>query len=45
VFAVITNGNRATATAAKQMEERVVGVLARHSGAGATPPPPPRIPR
>jgi D-alanyl-D-alanine carboxypeptidase/D-alanyl-D-alanine-endopeptidase (penicillin-binding protein 4) len=46
VFAVITNGNRATATAAKQMEERVVGVLARYSGrAGAVSPPPPRIPR
>jgi D-alanyl-D-alanine carboxypeptidase/D-alanyl-D-alanine-endopeptidase (penicillin-binding protein 4) len=45
VFAVITNGNRATATAAKQMEERIVGVLARHSGTVTTPLVPPRIPR
>ena len=45
VFAVITNGNRATATAAKQMEERIVGVLARHSGTVTMPPVPPRIPR
>jgi D-alanyl-D-alanine carboxypeptidase/D-alanyl-D-alanine-endopeptidase (penicillin-binding protein 4) len=33
-FAVITNGNRASATAAKQMEERLVGMLARYGGGG-----------
>jgi len=46
VFAVITNGNRASATAAKQMEERLVAMLARWGGgSGTTIPVPPRIPR
>lgn len=45
-FAVITNGNRASATAAKQMEERLVGMLARYGGgSGKTIVAPPRIPR
>jgi D-alanyl-D-alanine carboxypeptidase/D-alanyl-D-alanine-endopeptidase (penicillin-binding protein 4) len=45
-FALITNGNRASATAAKQMEERLVGMLARYGGGGGkTIVAPPRIPR
>jgi len=46
-FAMITNGNRGSTTFAKQLEERVVGMLA-HRGAGAVGgmgSPPPRIPR
>jgi serine-type D-Ala-D-Ala carboxypeptidase/endopeptidase (penicillin-binding protein 4) len=45
-FAVITNGNRASATAAKQMEERFVSMLARYGGGGGKAiTSPPRIPR
>ncbi|HYJ33437.1 MAG TPA: D-alanyl-D-alanine carboxypeptidase [Candidatus Binatia bacterium] len=46
-FAVITNGNRGSTTSAKQLEERLVGMLARRGGeaAGMTGSPPPRIPR
>jgi D-alanyl-D-alanine carboxypeptidase/D-alanyl-D-alanine-endopeptidase (penicillin-binding protein 4) len=46
-FAVITNGNRGSTTLGKQLEERLVGMLARRGGeaSGMTGSPPPRIPR
>jgi len=46
-FAVITNGNRGSTALGKQLEERVVEMLARRGGgdAGALGSAPPRIPR
>ncbi|HTM00173.1 MAG TPA: D-alanyl-D-alanine carboxypeptidase [Candidatus Omnitrophota bacterium] len=46
-FAVITNGNRGSTTLGKQLEERLVGMLARRGGeaSGMMGSPPPRIPR
>jgi D-alanyl-D-alanine carboxypeptidase/D-alanyl-D-alanine-endopeptidase (penicillin-binding protein 4) len=46
-FAVMTNGNRGSTASAKQLEEQVVGILARRGGGavGFMGSPPPRIPR
>ncbi|HEU4764504.1 MAG TPA: D-alanyl-D-alanine carboxypeptidase [Candidatus Eisenbacteria bacterium] len=46
-FSVITNGNRGSTALGKQLEERLVGMLARRGGeaSGMMGSPPPRIPR
>ncbi|MGE5180225.1 MAG: D-alanyl-D-alanine carboxypeptidase/D-alanyl-D-alanine-endopeptidase [Bacteroidota bacterium] len=47
-FAIMTNGNRGSVASAKQLEERIVGMLARRGGAAAegfSGSVPPRIPR